>query len=315
MKIFYKGQKIKSSYKNSEVKSHMAKPMKIIAIYTFDSDAPCRPVFSNIYGHLETDINNGDGTTTRITRAVDLPTKIDFRELGSLISVEYLNTSNVTDMSYMFYNCTNLTSIDASNWDTSKVTDMCDMFFECHSLESLDLSNWDTSSVANMRGMFDSCESLKSINVSNLDTSNVTDMSWLFEQCYSLETIIGLDTWVVSNVIDMNGIFAEDEELTTLNISNWSLNSELYTSDFMFYHNSRLDTIIMNNSDSDSVNRIISELPTKTSDSMGILNIEGVDNINQIDTATAGSKYWNVVKNERTYFILGKSKLGRAKLK
>lgn len=322
MKIFYKGQKIKSSYKNSEVKSHMAEPMKIIAIYTFDSATPCMPVFSNVYGHLGTDINNGDGTTTRIIRAFDLPTKIDFRDLGSLISVEYLNTSNVTDMNSMFYECTSLTSIDASNWDTSNVTnmelmfynccnltsldlsnwqvgnvtDMCDMFWECRSLESLDLSNWDTSSATNIRGMFDSCESLRSINVSNWDTSNVTDMSWLFEQCYSLETIIGLDTWDVSNVTDMNGIFAEDCELTTLNISNWSLNSELYTADFMFYHNFELDTIMMDNSDCNSVNRIISELLTRTSDSMGTLIISEVDDINQIDTATAGSKYWNVIE-------------------
>ena len=88
MKIFYKGKKIKSSYKKSEVKSHMAKPMQIIATYTFDSAIPCMPIFSNVNSCTETDINNGDGTTTRIIRSFDLPTKIDFRNLGSLISVE-----------------------------------------------------------------------------------------------------------------------------------------------------------------------------------------------------------------------------------
>jgi surface protein len=112
-------------------------------------------------------------------------------------------------------------------------------------------------------------------------------MGWMFYQCYNL-TSLDLSNWNTSNVTNMNYIF-----------DGCSL----------------LNNIIMDNSDYNSVNRIISELPTRTSDSMGTLNIAEVDNINQIDRATAGSKYWNVVVNERSYFILGKSKLGRAKLK
>ena len=34
------------------------------------------------------------------------------------------NTSNVKDMSEMFYGCNKLTSLDVSSWDTSAVTDM-----------------------------------------------------------------------------------------------------------------------------------------------------------------------------------------------
>jgi surface protein len=132
-------------------------------------------------------------------------------------------------------------------------------------------------------------------------------MSWLFEQCYSLKTIIGLDTWDVSNVTDMNGIFAEVWELTTLNISNWSLNSELHTADFMFYHNFELDTIIMNNSDSDSVNRIISELPTRPSDSTGVLNIAGIDDMSQVDAITVQTKYWNIYDNLVATYIFNSS--------
>jgi hypothetical protein len=67
----------------------------------------------------------------------------------------------------------------------------------------------------------------------------------------------------------------------------------------MFYDNFELDTIIMNNSDSDSVNRIISELPTRATDSMGTLNIAGVDDVSQIDIATAESKFWNIKTIER----------------
>ena len=56
-------------------------------------------------------------------------------------------------MSSMFYSCSNLTSLDVSNFDTSKVTDMGGMFYSCSNLTSLDVSNFDTSN-ANKHGFY-----------------------------------------------------------------------------------------------------------------------------------------------------------------
>ena len=304
MKIFYKGQKIKSSYKNSEVKSHMAKPMKIIAIYTFDSATPCMPVFSNVYGYLGTDINNGDGTTTKIIRAFDLPTKIDFKDLGSLISVEYLNTSNVTDMNSMFYNCTNLTSIDASNWDTSNVTDMAWMFSDCYMLQTLNVTGWDTSNVTTMSSMFGRYKignhNLKEIiGINTWDVSNVTDMYCMFWECRSLKSL-DLSNWDISNVKKMDYMFCDCESLEILNLDGWHINENaIYSNLFVPYTYGGCKSLInisMNNSDYNSVNKTINQLPTRTSDSMGTLNIAEVDDINQINITTAGSKYWDVIE-------------------
>lgn len=64
------------------------------------------------------------------------------------------NTSNVTNMSYMFNNCS-LTSIDLSSFDTSKVTNMSDMFFFCEALASLDLRNFDVTNVTSSDYMFE----------------------------------------------------------------------------------------------------------------------------------------------------------------
>ena len=50
----------------------------------------------------------------------------------------------------------------------------------------------------------------------------------------------------------------------------------------------------MNNSNYNSVNKIIEQLPTRASDSMGTLDIAGIDDINQVDIATARSKYWSI---------------------
>ena len=69
-----------------------------------------------------------------------------------------------------------MTSIDLSAFDTSEVTNMRWMFAGCSSLTSLDVSKFDTSNVTNMSGMFSSCGRLTSLDVSNFDTSKVTDM-------------------------------------------------------------------------------------------------------------------------------------------
>ena len=43
------------------------------------------------------------------------------RELKTIQGLENLDTSHVTDMSSMFYNCNDLTNLDVSNFDTSQV--------------------------------------------------------------------------------------------------------------------------------------------------------------------------------------------------
>ena len=65
-----------------------------------------------------------------------------------------LNTSQVTNMSFMFYGCFSLTNLDLSNFDTSQVTNMSAMFGRCSHLKSLDLSNFNTSQVTYMNSMF-----------------------------------------------------------------------------------------------------------------------------------------------------------------
>ena len=71
-----------------------------------------------------------------------------------------VDTSNVTNMGNMFYNCSALTSLDLSGWDTSKVTNMYNMFYDCRSLTSLDISGWNISNVTNMSNMFYGCSNL-----------------------------------------------------------------------------------------------------------------------------------------------------------
>ncbi len=81
------------------------------------------------------------------------------------------------------------------NLNTSEVTDMSNMFFGCSRLTSLNLSNFNTFKVTNMKGMFQSCSGLKELNVSNFKTSKMIDMSYMFYGCSSLKTIFSTGTW------------------------------------------------------------------------------------------------------------------------
>ena len=75
---------------------------------------------------------------------------------------------NMTNMSYMFYKCSSLTSLNLSNFNTNNVTNTDHMVYECSSLTSLNLSNFNTNNVNNMSYMFFNCSSLNSLNLSIL---------------------------------------------------------------------------------------------------------------------------------------------------
>ena len=139
---------------------------------------------------------------------------------------------NVTDMADMFYNCSNLTSLDVSGFDTSKVTNMSAMFYSCSNLTSLDVSGFDTSNVTTMSYMFDRCSNLTSLNVSGFDTSNVSTMLAMFQDCSGLTSldVSGFDT---SKVTKMSSMFNSCSNLTSLDVSGFDT-SNVTTMSSMF---------------------------------------------------------------------------------
>ena len=144
----------------------------------------------------------------------------EMENLSSITGMENLNTSEVTDMSYMFRTCTSLTSIDLSHFDTGKVTNMRCMFNECDELRSLDLSSFNTENVTDMGYMFALCSSLTSIAVGHLNTTKVKYMEKMFVGCSGLTSIdfsgFGFQT---GSVTDMNNMFSGCSSLTYLDTS------------------------------------------------------------------------------------------------
>jgi surface protein len=95
-------------------------------------------------------------------------------------------TSHMTDMNNMFYNCSKLTSLNLSKFDTSNVTNMGEMFYDCTNLTKLNLSSFNTRNVTNMSEMFYNCASLTTLDLSSFKTSNVNDMDFMFFNCTNL---------------------------------------------------------------------------------------------------------------------------------
>ena len=149
------------------------------------------------------------------------PTTISFTNksnIKSMMKIKGLDTSNVTNMTNIFYGCSSLTSLDLSNFNTSNVIIMSGMFYNCSSLTSLDLSNFNTSKVTTMQEMFSGCSSLTSLDLSNFNTSNVTNMTNIFYNCSSL-TSLDLSSFDTSKVTDMNYMFGSCSSLKDVYIT------------------------------------------------------------------------------------------------
>ena len=162
--------------------------------------------------------------------------------LTAIQNIEYLNTSNVTDMSNMFAYCSGLKNIDVSNFNTANVTDLGCMFNGCSSLTSLDVSNFNTDNVTNMGYMFQCCSSLTSLDVSNFNTANVTDLGCMFNGCSSL-IILDVSNFNTDNVTNMYEMFSDCSSLKSLDVRNFNTTNvtNMYE---MFSGCSNLATII-----------------------------------------------------------------------
>ena len=131
------------------------------------------------------------------------------------IDLTYFDTSQVTNMSYMFdygfysiieSNDSKLHSIIfGDKWDTRQVTNMSRMFAGQEQLTSLDLSGFDTSQVTNMMSMFEWCLNLTNLDIRNANF-NATSYSYMFDRVPNGITITVKDTlaknWIEARLND-----------------------------------------------------------------------------------------------------------------
>jgi len=105
-----------------------------------------------------------------------------FMNFEKLQYVNIQDTSNITDMSFMFIGARSFNQ-PIGNWNTSKVLDMGSMFRSSRSFNQ-PIGNWDTSEVITMESMFEDAESFNQ-PIGNWDISNVKNKQAMFKRAFS----------------------------------------------------------------------------------------------------------------------------------
>lgn len=165
---------------------------------TFD----LKNVFLYLYCSVMSFYKNAGGIAHPTTKS-ELEHEIKVRLDREQTNLNDIDTSRVTDMSFLFQFFNRIQDIDISKWDVSNVKSMAGMFYNCYYFNS-DLSKWDVSNVCNMSNMFDGCENFN-CDLSKWNTGKVKYMDYMFSNCRNFNS--DLSEWDVSRVKDMNYMF------------------------------------------------------------------------------------------------------------
>lgn len=130
---------------------------------------------------------------------------------GPDVNLNFIDTSQITDMSGLFYRSEFVGKID--EWDTSKVKNMCKMF--SFTKFNGDIGGWDTGQVCNMQGMFSDSRFNKDIGKWN--TGNVLTMREMFYHSHFNKDI---SSWDLTEVIDIWDMFGGGARFNK-NLGEW----------------------------------------------------------------------------------------------
>lgn len=186
----------------------------------------------------------------------------------------------------MFNSCTKLKTIEFGGLNTSKVHNMGGMFSDCRVLESIDFDKIDVSSNGNFGAMFRRCYKMKHFNVNNWNVFNGVNFTTTFSECNTVTTI-DISNWTFNNSqeVDLNNLFYNCAklnqvklpiidspstslfrlfnvcpELKKIDLTNVKLDVVSSISG-IFDKCDKLDTLILNYSNANAINRLLPLLP------------------------------------------------------
>lgn len=167
------------------------------------------------------------------------------------VNVSTFDTSNVTNMSYMFSAVNTgtpmaLTSINfGTNFVKSTVTNISFMLFSCSNLTTLDIDDWDISNVTDIRSFAKGGDKLTTFganNLANWDFGNVIYMDEAFRNLLVMPNL-AIENWNVSKVQTMYALFCANAKMfSDLDLRNWNM-SNCKELSFVFWGCTSLKTL------------------------------------------------------------------------
>lgn len=120
------------------------------------------------------------------------------RNQGQLRSILGVNSTGITNVEEMIYNCSNL-QFASFKMDLRSVTSLDRMFSHSMALFETPI-NWDVSHITSMSGTFENCLGLARITSNFCHTPNVTDYSYCYWATRDLRTVPTIDTSAATNL-------------------------------------------------------------------------------------------------------------------
>ncbi len=192
-------------------------------------------------------------------------------QIDKKVDLKDLDTSLITDMSFLFKDRNDLDLNGIASWNVSNVTNMTSMFENCHSF-NVDISSWDVKNVKSMWRMFSNCERFNQ-DISKWNVSNVKDFSYMFFNAKSFNQ--DLRSWNFERALILSSMFENCESLSINPFSDELLKRTICFNTFLN------DKSLDNNLDKDKVSTLekeeIKESDIKESDETLNSKIEDTD--------------------------------------
>lgn len=146
------------------------------------------------------------------------------KNLTELLHIDRLDTSAVTDMQFMFHDCSSLEYVDVFGFDTSQVERMNAMFHGCAALQGINVGGFDTSKVISMTSMFNGCSALVVLDVGRFKTDKVQSFDFMFNDCSSLRRL-DVSGFRTPHVESFKSMFCGCASLRALDVSGFDTSS------------------------------------------------------------------------------------------
>ncbi len=274
---------------------------------SFDTDSVTnvKDMFSGMTNLQELNLNNwkfNDNIASKFSNN----TMLRYDENLNSLSLNNVDTSNVTDMSYMFDGLDSLTQLNLDSFNTSNVRTM-DSMFQSLKLEILNLNKFNTKNVTDMSNMFNAVSNIANLDLSNFNTGNLNKADNIFGGMTNLQDL-NISNLNLSNVEFSTSMFNENSNLNTINMTNAIFPVD---SSNLFLGLTGLNTLILEKVDTShttDMSQLFAYLTNLTSldlsdfDTSNVINVENIfQNSNNLKKINLSN--WVLPENSSTLFL------------